>query len=191
MENTSENGQSRGKLRLEKTDEVSNMILEHAEGDNSAIPMYTVENSELDSILGDATQTKAEQAQTEKTEQAQEKQQKGQMLSAEKAAEIALGGLQEFCDAMSSHTGKPLGFGKNFVKVFTAATTPVIQKYSRHVDLDPKNIDLDSWVPELLALGSVSAVGCSTFLQMRKPPPVVDQEDSKGGVSGDKSEPSA
>lgn len=190
MENTSENGQSRGELRLQKTEEVSNMILENSKPDNDGIPLYTVENSELDGMLNDATETKADKEQDEKAEQNQEKHQKGQVLSAEKASKLALNGLQEFCNGMSSHTGKSLSFGENFVKVFVAATTPVIQKYSRHIDLDPENVNLDSWTPELLALGSISAVGGSTFLQLRKQPPVVVTEDKEGGVNGDKSESS-
>lgn len=191
MKNTSDSSVSRGTLRLEQTENFENVVLEIPKADNDGIPLYTVENSDLDSILDEATETKADKAQTEKAEQSQEKHQKGQMLSAEKASKLARNGLQEFCNGMSKHTGKSLSFGENFVKVFVAATTPVIQKYSRHIDLDPENVNLDSWTPELLALGSISAVGGSTFLQLRNQPPADVVEDDKGGVNGDKSEPSA
>jgi hypothetical protein len=155
---------------------------ENSTSDTTLEPTYSAENSGLDSILNEATTTKAEIHQAETAVKKQEKQ----MMSDEEAAGFAVMGLQQFSDAVTSFSGRKLKFGKEFVGIFAMATVPIIKKYSRYITLDPSKIDLDSWMPEILALGSVTAIGGSTWFQLRQPEeePV---ENEQGADNGDKS----
>ena len=148
------------------------------ESENDTAPIYSAKNSELDKLLGEETATIADTA----TQEIEQVKQDKPMISSKKAVELAVAGLQELCNGVAEHSGRQLKFGSTFVKLLSCALAPVIQKYSRHIDVDPDNVDLDSWKPELLALGSLTALGGSTFMQFREP-----IEHDKGGKSGDKS----
>jgi hypothetical protein len=183
---------SRGEKRVQETESFENVLSKNSENfetKTASEPLYTAGNSELDGLLSEATTTKTEQAINAKAEQVQQAKPENQMISSKQATEIAAQGLQEFCNGVAESTGRQLTFGSTFVKLFSCALSPVIQKYSRHINVDPDNVDLDSWQPELLALGSITALGGSTFLQCRKP--IELKADNKGAESGDKSEPSA
>lgn len=180
MKQGNENEQGRGVLRLEKSDEVSNMILENSETENDGIPMYTVDNSDLDDILNDATTTKAETEQQEKSEQESDSNQKQSKLSAEDAMEMAVTGLGHIAKIASDLSGKEIVLGQLPTTLFAVLTAPLIQKYQPKMAVDPDNVNLDSWMPELMALGGVGAAGLPIWLQ------VTNEEKSEVTTRGDK-----
>lgn len=165
---------------MEKTEEVSNTILENSEPENDAIPTYAVENSELDELLGEATTTKAETEQQEKEEQAQQQQQKQANVSLEDAMSLAVAGLGQITKVASDITGKEIVLGEIPTTLFAVLTAPLIQKYKPKMAIDPEGVDLDSWMPELMALGGVTAAGLPIWLQVK------DETISEGGKHGDK-----
>jgi len=195
LKKSNETVQSEPMSRGEKAEnikaEFSNGFENNSKNLESETPLnctYDVENLELNGILDDATVTQAEIAGIERAEKAQAKQ----LMTVEEAAGFAVKGLQQFCTGIAKMTGKNLEFGEQFVGLFAMATAPVIQKYSRHITLDPEKIDLDSWMPEILALGSITAVGGSTWWQLKNQPEPLpehkkDKTDSKGGEHGNKS----
>ena len=169
MKQANENSQSRGILRLEKSEEVSNMILENSESENDGIPMYSVDNSELDDLLGDATTTKKETAQQGKTEQTSNDGQKQSSVSCDDALKLAVMGLGQITELASNLTGKEILIGEMPTTIFAALTAPLIQKYKPKMDMmdvNPKNVDLDSWMPELMAAVGVGVAGLPIWLQV-------------------------
>lgn len=180
MKQDNEIGQSRGELRLEKSEEVSNMILENSGAENDGIPVYAVDNSELDDILNDATTTKAETEQQEKAEQTNDSNQKQSKLSAEEAMKIAVAGLGQITKIASDLTGKEVVLGGLPTTLFAALTAPLIQKYQPKMAVDPDNVNLDSWMPELMALGGATVAGVPIWFQ------VSNEEKSEVTTSGDK-----
>jgi hypothetical protein len=179
LKQASENSQSRGVLRLEKSEDVSNMILENSKGEDGSIPMYTVDNSELDDLLGEATTTKDETEQQEKSEQAHEQRQSQAKVSAKEAMSIAVAGLGQITKIASDITGKDIVLGELPTTLFAALTAPLIQKYKPKMTVDPENINLDSWVPELMALGGVGVAGLPIWWK-------VTNEEKSEATRGDK-----
>ena len=181
METTNENGQPSPANRGEKVENIKDdfsKTLEHPSQTVEPERTYSADNSGLDALIDEATATKADVTPS-KPEAVQ------QMISAEEAAGLAVGALQEFCTGIAKMTGKKIEFGGKFVTVFAMAATPVIQKYSRHINLDPEKVDLDSWAPECLAVGALAAVGGSTWWQLRNAEPI-SAEVETGGDNGDK-----
>lgn len=175
----------RGETRLNASEDFKNVLAKNSvipETENDSTPIYSAENAELDKLLGEETATIADKA----TQEIEQVKQDKPMISSKQAVELAVAGLQELCNGVAEHSGRQLKFGSTFVKLFSYALAPVIQKYSRHIDVDPDNVDLDSWKPELYAIGSLTALGGSTFMQCRQP-----IEHEKGAESGDKSKHSA
>jgi hypothetical protein len=171
LENSSENNQSRGVLRLEKSEDVSNMILENSKNEDDGVPMYTVDNSELDDILGNATTTQADSEQQEKSDcdsPGQQSQKKG-AVSIEEALKIAVLGLGQITELASNLTGKEIVIGEMPTTLFAVFTAPLIQKYKPKIDamdVNPKNVDLDSWVPEIMAAVGVGVAAFPVWLQV-------------------------
>lgn len=182
MKQDSENKQSRGVLRLEKSEEVSNMILENSETENDGIPTYSVDNSELDDLLGEATTTKAETEQQEKggCDSPGEQPQQQTKVSAQEAMELAVKGLGQITKIASDMTGKDIVLGELPTMLFSVLTAPLIQKYKPKMTVDPENINLDSWMPELMALGGVGVAGLPIWLQ------VTNEEKSEVTIHGSK-----
>jgi len=166
LEKASNNNESRGVLRLEKSEEVSNMILENDNDENGSVPTYTVENSELDDLLGEASATKAETEQQEKAEQSNNEGGNSKKISPEKAMKIAVAGLGQITNIASELTGKEIVLGEIPTTLFAMLTAPLIQKYQPKFDLDPEGVDLDSWVPELMAVGGLGVAGLPIYLQV-------------------------
>ena len=188
MKNTSEINESRGVLRLEKSEEVSNTVLENSSEENDGIPTYTTENAELDDLLNEATTTKADAEQQENAEQMHgnsenSKKSKGKM-SAEQAMKIAMSGLGQRIEMASELTGKQITLGKAPAILFAMLTAPVIMKYESKINIDPNEVDTDSWVPEIMALGGICTAGLPIYLQ-------VSSNEPTGGENGDKSKHSA
>jgi len=176
LEQANENEQSRGVLRLEKSEEVSNMILENSKSEDDGIPMYSVDNSELDDLLDDATATKAETEQQEQAEQVNDNGQKQAKVSAQEA--MSLGQITKIA---SDLTGKEIVLGEIPTTLFAVLTAPLIQKYKPKMTIDPENVNLDSWMPELMALTGVGVAGVPIWLQVN------NEETSEVMTSGDKS----
>lgn len=177
LNNTSDGAKDRGVLRLEKSEEVSNTILEDSDGDT---PSYTVDNSELDGLLNDASTSKADTQQQEK-----EHTEKSPPISSEEAIKYAVKGLAQLTKIVNDLSGKNIVLGELPTTLFAVLTAPLIQKYKTKIDIDPQNVDLDSWVPELMAVAAVGVVGLPVWLQTKS-------DDVKGGPkNGDKSKPSA
>ena len=63
-------------------------------------------------------------------------------------------------------------------------TAPVIMKYESKINIDPNEVDTDSWVPEIMALGGICTARLPIYLQVRSNEPT-------GGENGDKSKHSA
>lgn len=166
MENTSENGQSRGVMRLEKSEEVSNTVLENSGVESDGIPTYSVENSELDDLLNEATTTKAEAEQQEKAEQLHGSSQSVSKMTTEKASKIALAGLGQIIGIASELTGKAIDMPPLPAKLFAMLTAPVIQKHHQKFEVNTDDVDLDSWKPELMALGGVGVAAVPIYLQI-------------------------
>lgn len=182
MEQASNNNQSRGVLRLEKSEEVSDMILENSKEEKDEVPLYTVDNSELDDLLGEATATQAENEQQEKSEYDSpgEQSQKQTNVSLEQAMGLAVQGLGQITKIASDLSGKEIVLGELPITIFAALTAPLIQKYKPKVTIDPENVNIDSWMPELMALGGVTAAGIPIWLQVN------NEKTSEVTTSGDK-----
>jgi hypothetical protein len=174
------NEQSRGVLRLEKSEEVSNMILENSKNEDDGIPMYTVDNSELDDFLDEATATQAEAEHQEQAEQTHEQQQKQPKVSAQEAMSIAVAGLGQITKIASDLTGKEIVVGEIPTTLFAILTAPLIQKYKPKMTIDPENVNLDSWMPELMALTGVGVAGVPIWFQVN------NEETSEVMTNGDK-----
>jgi hypothetical protein len=179
LKQANDDGQSRGVLRLEQSEDVSNMILENSKGEDDSIPMYTVDNSELDDLLDEATTTQEETEQQEKSEQAHEQRQSQAKVSAKEAMSIAVTGLGQITKIASDITGKDIVLGELPTTLFAALTAPLIQKYKPKMTVDPENINLDSWVPELMALGGVGVAGLPIWWK-------VTNEEKSEATRGDK-----
>ncbi len=180
MEQASENNQSRGVLRLKRSEEVSNMILENSESNNDSIPMYSVDNSELDDILGEATATQAESEQKEKSEHSSNEEQAQTKVSAEQAMGIAIAGLGQITKIASELTGKEIVIGEMPTTIFAVLTAPLIQKYKPKINVNPDGVDLDSWIPEVMAAVGVGVAGLPIWLQVN------NEKTSEVMTSGDK-----
>ena len=151
---------------MEKSEEVSNTILENSSEDNGGIPTYSVENSELDSLIDEATTTKADAEQQEKSEQLHGERQNTSKMTAEKASKIALAGLGQVVAIASDLTGKEIGMPPLAAKLFAMLTAPVIQKHHEKFEVSTDDVDLDSWKPELMALGGVGVAAVPLYLQI-------------------------
>lgn len=186
MENTSESEQSRGVLRLEKSEEVSNTILENSDGDNDGIPTYSVENTEFDSIINEAATSKADKEQQEQSEQLHDHSQKVSKMTTEKASQIALAGLGQIISIASELTGKAIDMPPLPAKLFAMLTAPVIQKHHQKFEVNTDDVDLDSWKPELMALGGVGVAAVPIYLQIAGGEAEEVTSDTKtGGAHGD------
>jgi hypothetical protein len=186
MENLKENkvavAVNRGIERLEQSESFANDLekpVQNYESDIALETSYQANNPELDALLVEETTTKAEEK-AQETEQGQEQKAKA-MIDSAQAAGIAVAGMNELVKGIGEATGRQIVFGNMFMQVVSCALAPVIQKYSRYIDVDPDGVDLDSWKPELYALGSLSLIGGSIGWQCRKP-----LEVDKGAENGDK-----
>lgn len=188
MKNTNNNGQSsepsRGEKALDTKADFSNALennIEISTTENAPEYTYSAENSEFNNFINTASTTKAELASQEK-KQASESESK--YMSAEQAMDIALTGLAEISEMAQEHTGKKIVFGEKVTMLFAAMTAPVIRKYGAKINIDPENVDLDSWMPEIMALGGVALAGFPMYKQITDPENVLVIEDK---THGDKS----
>jgi hypothetical protein len=64
--------------------------------------------------------------------------------------------------------------------LFAVLTAPLIQKYQPKMTVDPENVNLDTWMPELMALAGVGVAGVPIWFQ------VSNEEKSEVATRGDK-----
>lgn len=141
-----------------------------------------VVNTELDSFVDDAVKTKQESDDELKEEQDKEKP---LALSEEEAADLALTGLAGAIGLARGFSGKSIEISPQFQMVFAALTTPCLMKYGDKIKKamqSPSKVDLDSWMPEVMALGGVALVGVPMYMQAtepEQPETAKDTEDKK------------
>jgi hypothetical protein len=127
-----------------------------------AIPSSEV-NKDFDNMVEDATKT-IEQTATDKRELKEEKP-----YTPEIAAGVALTGLSGVMKLVSKFTGTPLIVDRDTQMVFAAMCTPLVLKYGKTIKslLNPENVDLNSNVPEYLALAAFGVVAVPSYLQVK------------------------
>lgn len=137
------------------------------------------ENAGLDSFVEDEIKTKAETI-SEETEikHALAKP----VLSEEQAAEMALKGLNSILSLSSQMAGKPIDLVDEGKMIFAAVTTPLFMKYGDKIQKamsSPSNVDLDSYMPEVLGIAAVIGVSIPIYLQVK----AVDEVTDNGNQS--------
>ena len=179
--------QSRGKLRLEKSEDIHNTILENSETQNEnkseSIPVYTVENSELDNLLEDATKTQEQEQQ----EQREETQAENDGVTMAEAMGLSLMALDQVISLVNDNTGRNITLGELPKTLFASLTAPLIQKYKPKIAIDPEGVDLDSWMPEILAAGGIAAAAVPMWWQCKSEPeqPENSQKKQEPAKNGD------
>ena len=103
---------------------------------------------------------------------------KGKKLSNEEAMKIAAMGLGQIAKTASELTGKEIVLGEIPTTLFAVLTAPLIQKYKPKMTINPDGVDLDSWMPEIMALGGACAAGVPIYMQ-------VNSEQTKVVKNGD------
>lgn len=141
-------------------------------------PEESDSNPELDALLSEATKTKQEEVQEEREEKA------SNVMTDEKAAEIASAGLFGAVGLANEFGGMKIVLPEKTAVVAISLFCPLVKKYGSKIKLDPKGVNLDSWMPELLALGGVGVVGFTINRQLNEKP----VNDAEGAESGDQSE---
>lgn len=191
LNNTNENGQSsRGEQALdikenfENTEFKSEKISENPAKETGTDSMYSAENSELDAMLDDATTTQEQHKANEREQQATPK---SKYMPVEQAMDISLKGLVGLTKMASEYSGREIEINQNSAMLFATLTAPMIQKYGAKINFDPNKVDLESWMPEMMALGGVAVVGYPMFKQMQAPLPKTVKNDESESDSGNKS----
>lgn len=191
LNNTNENGQSsRGEQALdikesfENTEFKSEKISEKPAKETGTDSMYSAENSELDAMLDDATTTQKQHKANEREQQATPK---SKYMPVEQAMDISLKGLVGLTKMASEYSGREIEINQNSAMLFATLTAPMIQKYGAKINFDPNKVDLESWMPEMMALGGVAVVGYPMFKQMQAPLPKTVKNDESESDSGNKS----
>jgi len=155
----SDNEKSRGELKLENNEAIANTILDSQKSDDET-PLYNVDNSEFEKFINEA------ESKQQKETQGEEQQQSEPSLSLHDAMNLALVGLEQITTVVESLTGKPIILGDIPKTLFASLTAPLIQKYKPKIAIDPENVDLDSWLPEMMAAGGICAAGLPIYWQI-------------------------
>lgn len=118
----------------------------------------------FDEMVEDATRTQ-EQVKTEKRELKEEKP-----YTPELAAGVALTGLAGVMKLVGKFTNAPLVVEQETQMIFAAMCTPLVLKYGKTIKslLNPENVDLNSNVPEYLALAAVGVIALPSYLQVKE-----------------------
>lgn len=194
LKNTNENGQSsRGKKALDVKENFENFeniefnsenISENSVVENGTDSTYSAENSELDAMLDDATTTQEQHKANERDQQATPK---SKYMPVEQAMDISLKGLVGLTKMASEYSGREIEINQNSAMLFATLTAPMIQKYGARINFDPNKVDLESWMPEMMALGGIAVVGYPMFKQMQAPLPKTVKNDESEADSGNQS----
>lgn len=125
-------------------------------------------NSDFDNMVDDAVKTKDR---IKQEEQAQVNNSPSNLTySPEKAAELALKGLYGALGLTTKFSGVEIRLTQEVQMIFAAMATPLVMKHGKTIEslLNPKNVDLNSNVPEYLAVGAVAVVGIPAYLQIKE-----------------------
>lgn len=139
--------------------------------ENTSADESSYENKGLDDFVLEATKTKAEQVQDENSDKDEVKQAEAlPKLSEEEAAELSLKGLHTILSISSKMAGTEVEIMDEGKMIFAAMTTPLLMKYGDKIQkamASPSNVDLDSWMPELLAATALTGVSVPIYMQVR------------------------
>lgn len=174
------------KLDFENSLPKSENISENSTSESGLGGSYSAKNPELEAMLNEETTTK-EQHKTNEREQIKASKAK---ISVEQAMDISITGLNGLVKMASEYSGNQIQITQSAAMMFATLTAPLIQKYGSKFSLDPNNIDLDSWMPEVMALGGVAIVGYPMFKQMSDKK-IKEVKPKEPESHGDKPEPSA
>ena len=155
--------------------EIANDNVQNSQTQTQPETSYSAKNAELDELLTDATTT------VEETKQQARDAKSDKGMTSEDAAGVAITGLQGVISLINSNTEHEIAIPEESLMLFAGLTAPLIIKYGAKINLDPNNVDLESWMPEMMAVGGAAVVGYPIYKQMTEK--VVD--------NGDKSEHSA
>jgi len=123
-------------------------------------------NKDFDNMVDEAVKTipekELEQKQVEKKEE--------KPYTPEQAAGVALTGLNAVMGLLGKFTTAPLVVAQETQMVFAAMTTPLVMKYGKTIKglLNPENVDLNSNVPEYLAVAALGVVAVPSYLQVKE-----------------------
>lgn len=89
--------------------------------------------------------------------------------SPEKAASMALKGINAGVGLLSKMNGFQIELPQETQMLFAAMATPLVMKHGKTIKslLNPANVDLNSNVPEYLAVGAVLVAGIPAWLQIK------------------------
>lgn len=168
-----ENSQTKSQNQNDKTaQEVGEQIVSGS--------MYVEQNSELDDMLNEATTTQEQRASEEKIEV----KSKSQKMTVEQAMDISLKGLVGLTKMAGDYSGKEIEVSQSSAMIFATLTAPLVMKYGARFSFDPNEVDLDSWMPEMMAFGGLAVVGYPMFKQMQAPKIKVVNKSTSEGAEG-------
>jgi len=123
-------------------------------------------NQDFDKMVDEAVKTIPEK----ELEQKQVEKKEDKPYSPEEAAGVALTGLNAVKGLVGKFTTAPLVVAQETQMVFAAMTTPLVMKYGKTIKglLNPENVDLNSNVPEYLAVAAVGVVAVPSYLQVKE-----------------------
>ena len=125
-------------------------------------------NKGFEDMVGEAVKPKA---QIQQDEQGQKQSSPDNLTYSPKAAaDMALKGLNGAVGIVSNINGFEIQLTKEVQMIFAAMVTPLVMKHGKTIQglLNPANVDLDSNVPEYLAVGAVAVVGIPAWLQIKE-----------------------
>ncbi|WP_016957948.1 hypothetical protein [Catenovulum agarivorans] len=158
--------------------------IENAE--QTTVTTESISNPDFENLVGEATRTKEQ----ERIEQREEKAQDAPTaLTHEKATEFTLGALDQFAGVLSQFTGKQIELPDMAKGLFAILVSPCVMKYGDTVQRlmkAPKQIDLDSKVPEGMAALGIAGMGYFMYQQIAAP-----QTNSKPAEQTEQTEQSA
>jgi len=138
----------------------------------SAAPVVKVQttssetqNKDFENMVDDAVKTKPEK----ELEQKQAEKVDEKPYTPEQAAGVALTALNGVMGIVGKFTTAPLVVAQETQMVFAAMTTPLVMKYGKTIKglMNPENVDLNSNVPEYLAIAALGVVAVPSYLQVK------------------------
>lgn len=123
-------------------------------------------NKEFDNMVDEISKTKPEKEQEQKVVEKKEEK----PYTPEQAAGVVLMGLNSVMGLVGKLTNIPINLGQETQMVFAAMTTPLVMKYGQTIKglLNPENVDLDSNIPEYLAIAAVGVIAVPSYLQVKE-----------------------
>lgn len=118
-------------------------------------------NPELEALLEEARKTKAQE---------QEEERAADIMTDEKAAEIASAGLMGLVGLVNEFGGLKIVIPEKTAVIAMSLFCPLVKKYGAKIKFNPQGVDLDGWMPELLALGGAGVLGFTINKQLNEKP---------------------